>query len=128
MGPVVKPTIYDELPLPLFISGYLVILELERTAQKEAMLKHLSELVADAAIYRWEPVRVYHAVWLQQLENGHADWDDKAKKLKFRHELVWGTLCITALLTSPSPQHNLDRSLEKMLPASWPWQSLEPRA
>ena len=53
-GPGSQPTIYDELPLPLFIQGYLAIIESERPAQKKAMLKHLSELMANAAIYGWE--------------------------------------------------------------------------
>ena len=50
-GPSGKLAVYDELSLPLLIQGYLVILEAERPQQKEAMLKHLSELMADAAIY-----------------------------------------------------------------------------
>ena len=33
-----KPAVYDELSLPLFIQGYLVILQAERLQQKEAML------------------------------------------------------------------------------------------
>ena len=50
-GPGGQPAIYDELLLPLFIQGYLVIIELERPAQKDAILKYLSELMADAASY-----------------------------------------------------------------------------
>ena len=53
------------------------------------MLKHLSELIADAAIYGWESVLAFYAVWLQQLENGRADWGDEAKKLEFQRALVW---------------------------------------
>ena len=50
-GPGVKPTMYDEQSLPLFIQGFLVILEAERPQLKEAMLKHPGELMKDAAIY-----------------------------------------------------------------------------
>ena len=74
--------------MPLFIHGYLAIMEAERPHQKEAMFKHLSELMADAAIYGWELEQVFHAFWLQQLENGHVEWGDEAKKLEFRRALV----------------------------------------
>ena len=53
------------------------------------MLKHLRELMVDAVIYGWEPVRAFHAVSLQQLENGRAEWGDEEKKLEFRRTLVW---------------------------------------
>ena len=56
------------------------------------MIKHLSELIADAAVYGWEPVQVFHAVWLQQLENGCADWGDEAKKPEFRCMLMWNPM------------------------------------
>ena len=45
--------------------------------------------MADAAIYDWESVWAFHAVWLQQLEDGRADWGDEAKKLEFWRALVW---------------------------------------
>ena len=73
-GPGGQPTIYEEIILPLFISGYLEFLESVKPAQKEAMLKHLSEVMANVAVYRWEQVWVFHTVWFQQLENGCADW------------------------------------------------------
>ena len=84
-----KPAAYDELPLPLFIQGYLAILQTEKPQKRDIMLKHLSDLMADAAIYGWESVRAFHAVWLQQLENGRVDWGDEDKKLEFWRALVW---------------------------------------
>ena len=66
-----------------------MILEGERPQQKEAMLMHHCELMVDATIYSWEPVQAFHAIWLQQLENGHAEWGDEVKKLEFRRALVW---------------------------------------
>ena len=87
-GPSGQPTLYEELMLPLFISGYLTILESVNPVQKEALLNHLSELMANSAIYRWEPVWTLHAIWVQQLENNHADWGNEAKKLEFRHTIV----------------------------------------
>ena len=87
------------------MSGYLAILESEKPAQKEAMLKHHSELMADAAVYGWESVRAFHAIWLQQLENSCAEWGDEGKKLKFRHAFVWNTMHLsTSHEAQPSAQ------------------------
>ena len=52
------------------------------------MLKYLSELMADAAVYALESVQAYHAGLLQQLENGCANWGDETKKLKLRCSMV----------------------------------------
>ena len=68
-----QPTVYDKLTLHLFISGYLVILESVKPTQKEAIRRHLNKLMADVEVYGWELVQVFHAIWLQQLENGYAD-------------------------------------------------------
>ena len=76
-------------PLPMFIQEYLNILEAKKLQKKDSTLKHLSELMADAAIYGWESLRSFHAVLLQQLGNGCTDWGDEVKKLEFRRALVW---------------------------------------
>ena len=47
------------------------------------------------ALYSWEPVRAYHAVWPQQVENSHVEWDDSEAKLQFCHALVWHTVIST---------------------------------
>ena len=57
-----RPAAHEDLPLPLFIQGYLAILQAEKPQKKDIMLKHLSELMADAAIYGCESVRAFHAV------------------------------------------------------------------
>ena len=59
---------------------------------KEVMLKYLKELMADATTYGWEPIHAYHVVWLQQIENGSAEWDDTDVKLEFHRDLVWNTV------------------------------------
>ena len=46
-----QPAVYEELTLPQFVSGYLGILDTVKASQKEVMLKHLRELMADAEIY-----------------------------------------------------------------------------
>ena len=84
-----RPAAYDDLPLLLFIQGYLAILQAENLQKKDTMLKHFSGLMADAAIYGWESMRAFHAVGLQQLENGHTDWGDEDKKLEFWKALMW---------------------------------------
>ena len=60
-----QPAVYDQLSIPLFISGYVAVLDSVNSGVKEMMLKHLRELMADTATYGWEPVRAYHAVCLQ---------------------------------------------------------------
>ena len=56
------------------------------------ILKHLQELMADAATYGWEPVCACHAVWSQHIVNGHAEWEDTDVKLEFHMALVWSTV------------------------------------
>ena len=46
-------------------------MEDEKPAIKALMASHLVELMSDAELYRWEPIRAFHAVWLLQLEHGH---------------------------------------------------------
>lgn len=70
--------------MPLFVSKYIAVLDTVKQRVKEALLKHLRGLMADAAIYGWQAARAYHVVWLQQLENGPADWDETECKLEFR--------------------------------------------
>ena len=57
-----KPAVYNDLPLPLFIQGYLAILQAEKPQKKNIMLKHHNELMVDAAIYGWESVQAFHTV------------------------------------------------------------------
>ena len=63
---------YDELILPLFVGGYLIILDTVNPALKGLMFEHLKELMADTELYDWEVIRAYHA-GLQQFESGRAD-------------------------------------------------------
>ena len=84
----VQSAIYEQFSVPLFASGYIAFLNTVKSGFKEVMLKHLQELMADSAIYGWEHVRTYHAVWLQQIENGHAEWEDTDIKLEFCRALI----------------------------------------
>ena len=80
MGPVVNPPSTTS-SLPLLYTKILANYRVRKPRPKEALLKHLSELMADVAIYGWGPVWAYHTIWLQHVENGRANWGDKAKKL-----------------------------------------------
>ena len=52
-------------------------------------LPHLQELMEDAEANGGEPVRAYHTVWLQQLEQGRASWSDEDHKMKYCRALAW---------------------------------------
>ena len=53
------------------------------------MAHQLQKLMADTELNGWVAVRSYHAVWLQQLENGRVRQDDVETMLLFHHSLVW---------------------------------------
>ena len=79
--PVVNLQFDEQLTLPLFVMGYLEVVDTAKPGLKEVMLKHLCKLMADAATYGREQVHTYHAVWLQQLENSMADWKNAECKV-----------------------------------------------
>ena len=64
-----QPATYVNLSIVMFVSGFPAMMEKENEAIQLLMARHLQELMADAELYGWDPVRSYHAVWLQQLEN-----------------------------------------------------------
>ena len=47
------------------------------------MASHLEESMGDVELYGWERVRAYHRVWLNQLEQGRATWEDEEEKVRF---------------------------------------------
>ena len=65
--------VYDDLSIALFISGYLEVMDLEKPSLRQFMDSLLQELIADTELYGWKPVRAYHAIWLQQVENGQVN-------------------------------------------------------
>ena len=64
-----QPTVYEDLSVTLFVSGYLIVMETVMPAPNPNMPRHFNELMADTEVYGWLPVRAYHAAWLQQIEN-----------------------------------------------------------
>ena len=71
-----QPTEYKTLSVPLFVSGYVKVMDTETLASKSLVGAHLADLMADAELYVWEAGRAFHAIWLQQIEQGHASWLD----------------------------------------------------
>ena len=83
-----QPAAYD-ISIPLFVSGYLEVMEAETPVVYPLMDEHLQELMGDAELCGWEPVRAFHAVWLQQLKHGWVTWPETDAKVKYRCALVW---------------------------------------
>ena len=90
-----EPVTYELISLPQFVTGYLSVLDTVKSGERHIMLKHPKELMADASTYRWEAMRAYHGVWLQQLENGRAEWHDIELKFEYRPALVWNSSRLT---------------------------------
>ena len=62
-----KPAEYKALSIPLFVTGYIRIMDTQKPD-----IKALTELMGDAELYGWEAIRAFHDVWLQQMEHGWA--------------------------------------------------------
>ena len=60
----------EDLSIPLFVKGYLIIMKGEGVAIKDNMATHLEELMTDSELYSWQRVTAYHSVWLNQIEQG----------------------------------------------------------
>ena len=80
---------YEDLSITLFVSAYLAIVEMVKRSFKSIIARHLKELIADAGVYGWALVRAYHAIWLQQIENGRVQWMNAEPTVEVRGALVW---------------------------------------
>ena len=94
--------------MPLFVQGYLIVMEGVKEAVRAQMNAHLKDLKADSELCGWEKVWAYHAVWLNQLEQGLVSWYDQEEKLRFRHALGWhsttiSTAAVSTLALPPPP-------------------------
>ena len=78
--------VYEEFSVTPFMRGYLAVMETIKPVKKNIMEKHLKEIMVVAEVYGSGPVRAYHAIWLQQIENRHAQCSDTNAKLEFRQE------------------------------------------
>ena len=82
------PPAYQDLSLDQFVRGF--IMTSLKAPQDELLhrLRYLSDLMADCRVRSWEKVRDFHAVWMQELEQGEATWDTSIELLgvfKLRH-------------------------------------------
>ena len=76
-----KPAEYEGLTIPLFVSSYLAVMVVKHSVYP-LMIQHLQDLMSDVALsdvelYSLEPVRTFHVIWLQQLEQGRVTWADE---------------------------------------------------
>ena len=76
------------------------MLDIMKHALKGLLLMHLKEFMADNEPYSWDVVRAYHAVCLQQFENGSVEWINTEAKMEFRRLLV----CHSALCGSKAKE------------------------
>jgi hypothetical protein len=80
---------YEDLSWDKFVLGLLcVISEAELTLQP-LLYMHLRELMEDAGMYGLEPVKAFHGVWLNHIEQGRATWHDEKTREKLRRQFVW---------------------------------------
>ena len=54
-----QPTMYEQLILPLFVTGFLAFRDTIKSGLKEVMHKHLCELLADVATVGAGPPQSY---------------------------------------------------------------------
>ena len=98
--------------MPKFVTGYLSVYVTVNSGGKQVVLKPLKDLMVNASTYGWESVRVYHGVWLQQLENGWAEWNDAALKLP------WSGIQLDQAFPDIRHHQHLDRHIPKASPPS----------
>ena len=98
-----KPAKYETLSISEFISGYIKIMDRQKPDIKNWMSAHLADLMIDSELYRWEANHTFHAMWLQQLEQGRASWEDAELKFSYCQALVWHQLVPTSQQPEAAP-------------------------
>ena len=71
-----KPATYQDFLIPLFVQGYLIVIDAWEWLIKKKMVTHLQDLMSDTQLYGLERAKTIHGVWLNQLEHGHCTWMD----------------------------------------------------
>ena len=59
-----KPTSYQDMSVPQFVYGYLLVMDSEEADIRVQMASHLKGLISDAQLYGWDRTRPFHWVWL----------------------------------------------------------------
>jgi len=79
---------YDDLTLAQFVQGYLATVKKAPSGERQPRLDHLQALMADTSRFTWPQVRDFHAVFLQQVEQGNMSWTGRkgdVRDLKMDH-------------------------------------------
>ena len=80
-----KPAVYRDLTLETFVWEYLMVLGIETDTRIKA---HMSQHLKDSDLYGWTRV-LFHAAWLNQIEQGRSSCSDTDSKLWLHRNLVW---------------------------------------
>ena len=76
---------YNELSMPEFCAGYLVIVQQSATKPHfAALLEHFHQVMVLASTYQWSAVRSFHYKVLRSLELGLVKWGDSFDHLKLQ--------------------------------------------
>ena len=94
-----EPKLYNDLLLPEFSTGFLVIVQrCEDPTLQTTLLAHFHDLMVLACNYKWSVVLAFHYKVLRSIEMGLVSWGESFDVLKQPFFLP------TALLPEPSPK------------------------
>ena len=54
-----KSAAYQDISVPLFVQGYLTIMDSQESSIKHRMAKHLKDLISDVEMYEWDRTRAF---------------------------------------------------------------------
>ncbi|XP_069771304.1 espin-like protein [Narcine bancroftii] len=79
------PVDYNTLSLDLFMLGYFQLLEMSMT-RAERKFRHILcyEMFDHLGSHRWELIRKFHRVVMEEIESGKRDWSDGFEDIKHR--------------------------------------------
>ena len=90
---------YNELSMPEFCAGYLVIVQQSATKPHlAALLEHFHQLMVLASTYQWSAVPSFHYKVLHSLKLGLVKWGDSFNHLKVQF------LTPSSLLSESAPR------------------------
>ena len=84
-----KPTSYQDMSVPQFVYGYVLVMDSEEADIRVQMASHLKGLMSDAQLYGWHRTRAFHGIWLNQVEQGRCTRFDEEAKMQFCRMLIW---------------------------------------
>ena len=73
-----KPVEYEQLTVPLLISGYLMVVVAEKTSVHPLMMQHLQDLKADEVLYMARTPSELST------PHGSSNWNKEEVKLRYR--------------------------------------------